>query len=138
MTAIDTGLTIAATGLTIAATGLTIAEVAELTGVTAHTLRYYERIGLLHVGRQDSGHRRFSEHDVNRVVFIGRLRATAMPIRDIQRYFELVEAGPSTEAERLQLLLAHRDSVRTRLHELEAALDAIDFKISRYGGSCTP
>jgi DNA-binding transcriptional MerR regulator len=116
----------------------TIAEVAEQTGVTAHTLRYYERIGLLDVGRQASGHRRFSTRDVDRVVFIGRLRATAMPIRDIQRYFALVAGGPSTEDERLALLEDHRISVRARLHELEAALDAIEHKIAYYGGSCAP
>jgi DNA-binding transcriptional MerR regulator len=103
----------------------TIAEVAERTGVTAHTLRYYERIGLLDIGRQASGHRRFSSHDLDRVVFIGRLRATAMPIREVQRYFALVGGGPSTEAERLALLEAHRSIVRDRLHELESALDAI-------------
>src|SRR5207302_2916435 len=81
----------------------TIAEVAEKTGVSAHALRYYERIGLLEVGRQASGHRRFTGHDVDRVVFIGRLRATAMPIREIQRYFALVAGGPGTEDERLAL-----------------------------------
>jgi DNA-binding transcriptional MerR regulator len=116
----------------------TIAEVAEVTGVSAHTLRYYERIGLLDVGRQASGHRRFSTHDVDRIVFIGRLRATAMPIRDVQRYFALVARGTSTEQERLALLEAHRAAVRARLHELEAALDAIDHKIARYGGACAP
>jgi DNA-binding transcriptional MerR regulator len=116
----------------------TIAEVAEQTGVTAHTLRYYERIGLLDVGRQASGHRRFSTHDLDRVVFIGKLRATAMPIRDIQRYFALVVVGPSTEGERLALLEAHRSTVRARLEELEAALGAIEYKIAYYGGSCAP
>jgi DNA-binding transcriptional MerR regulator len=116
----------------------TIAEVAEKTGVTAHTLRYYERIGLLDVDRHASGHRRFSPHDVDRVMFIGRLRATAMPIREIQRYFALVADGPHTEDERLALLQAHRATVRTRLRELEAALGAIEHKIARYGGSCAP
>jgi DNA-binding transcriptional MerR regulator len=116
----------------------TIAEVADQTGVTAHTLRYYERIGLLDVGRHASGHRRFTEHDVERVVFITRLRATAMPIRDIQRYFALAAEGSATEAERLALLQAHRAAVRARLRELEVALDAIERKIARYGGSCAP
>jgi DNA-binding transcriptional MerR regulator len=116
----------------------TIAEVAEKTGVSAHALRYYERIGLLDVGRQASGHRRFTSHDVDRVVFIGRLRATAMPIREIQRYFALVAGGPPTENERLALLEAHRATVRARLRELETALDAIEHKIARYGGSCAP
>jgi DNA-binding transcriptional MerR regulator len=116
----------------------TIAEVAEKTRVSAHALRYYERIGLLDVGRQASGHRRFTSHDVDRVVFIGRLRATAMPIREIQRYFALVAGGPATENERLALLEAHRATVRARLRELETALDAIEHKIARYGGSCAP
>ena len=116
----------------------TIAEVAEKTGVSAHALRYYERIGLLEVGRQASGHRRFTGQDVDRVVFIGRLRATAMPIRDIQRYFALVAAGPGTEGERLALLQAHRATVRAQLRDLEAALDVIEHKIARYGGSCSP
>jgi DNA-binding transcriptional MerR regulator len=115
-----------------------IAEVAEKTGVSAHTLRYYERVGLLDVGRHTSGHRRFAGHDVDRVVFIGRLRATAMPIREIQRYFVLVAGGPATEDERLALLQAHRATVRARLRELEAALGAIEHKIARYGGSCAP
>jgi DNA-binding transcriptional MerR regulator len=116
----------------------TIAEVADSIGVTAHTLRYYERIGLLDVGRQASGHRRFTQHDVDRVVFIGRLRATAMPIREVQRYFALVMGGPDTEDDRLTLLRAHRAVVRTRLQEMEAALDAIERKIAYYGGSCAP
>jgi DNA-binding transcriptional MerR regulator len=116
----------------------TTAEVADRTGLSAHTLRYYERIGLLDVSRQASGHRRFTDNDVARVVFIGRLRATAMPIREIQRYFALVAGGPATEGERLTLLQAHRIGVQARLRELEAALDTIEHKIARYGGSCVP
>jgi DNA-binding transcriptional MerR regulator len=116
----------------------TIAEVADRTGLSAHTLRYYERIGLLDVSRQASGHRRFTDDDVARVVFIGRLRATAMPIREIQRYFALVAGGPATEGERLTLLQAHRMGVHARLRELEVALDAIEHKIARYGGPCVP
>jgi DNA-binding transcriptional MerR regulator len=116
----------------------TIAEVAARTGVSAHTLRYYERIGLLEVGRQESGHRRFTADDVARVVFIARLRATAMPIREVQRYFSLVATGRGTEDERLALLQAHRAGVRARLDALEAALHAIEQKIDRYGGSCAP
>ena len=114
----------------------TIAEVAEKTGVTAHTLRYYERIGLLDVGRLESGHRRYTDHDVERVIFIGRLRATAMPIREILQYFDLVARGRDTEDERLALLQEHRTAVLARLGELEAALGAIEFKIAHYGGTC--
>lgn len=116
----------------------TIAEVATKTGMSAHTLRYYERIGLLEVGRQANGHRRFTEYDIHGVVFIGRLRATAMPIRKIQRYFALVDAGPSTEGDRLALLQSHRRAVRAHLNEVEEALGAIEHKIVHYGGSRTP
>jgi DNA-binding transcriptional MerR regulator len=113
-------------------TGLSIAEVAERTRVTAHTLRYYERIGLVDVPRDDGGRRRYTETELNRVVFITRLRLTAMPIRHIQAYFRLVDAGPGNEAQRLALLEAHRDQVKARIVELEDALAVVDYKIGMY------
>ena len=117
---------------------LPIAEAAERTGVTAHTLRYYERIGLLEVPRDPVGRRLYTEAELARVVFITRLRLTAMPIRDVQAYFRLVDAGPGNEGERLALLERHRSEVKDRLVELQAALDVIDFKIATYGGMCDP
>jgi DNA-binding transcriptional MerR regulator len=117
---------------------LAIAEVAQRTGITAHTLRYYERIGLLHVPRDNGGRRRYTETELARVVFITRLRLTAMPIRDIQSYFRLVDAGPGNEADRLALLERHRDQVKARLAQLQSALDVVEFKIATYGGMCEP
>lgn len=117
---------------------LTIAEVAERTGVTAHTLRYYERIGLLAVARDDAGHRAYGAGDVARVVFLSRLRMTGMPIRGLQRYIALVGEGEQTVPERLRMLLAHRDAVRAQLAELAFSLESIEFKISAYGGTCAP
>jgi DNA-binding transcriptional MerR regulator len=75
---------------------------------------------------------------VGRVVFITRLRMTAMPIRDIQAYFRLVAQGPGTEPERLALLERHRDEVKARIVDLESALATIEFKIATYGGACAP
>ena len=115
---------------------LAISEVAQRTGVTEHTLRYYERIGLLAVGRDTGGRRRYTDHDVSRVVFVSRLRSSEMPIRDLQAYVELVNVGPSTEPQRLALLEAHRERVLERQAALKAALAVIDFKIDVYGGSC--
>ena len=87
------------------APGLTISDVAEETGVSNHTLRYYERAGLLtSVERNGSGHRRYSSADVEWVIVVTRLRATGMPIRLIRRYAELVRAGEGNEAERLAIL----------------------------------
>jgi DNA-binding transcriptional MerR regulator len=117
---------------------LTIAEAADRTGVTAHTLRYYERIGLLTVPRDTAGHRVYTQEELNRVVFITRLRLTAMPIRDIQAYFRLVAEGPGNEDRRLALLERHRDRVKSHITELESALGVIEFKITTYGGFCEP
>ena len=112
---------------------LTIAEVAERTGLTRHTLRYYERDGLmLGVSRAGSGHRRYSEHDLGWIELITKLRATGMPIREVRGYAELVRAGGGNEDERLALLRAHRDRVRAQLDTMAAYLDAIDMKISYY------
>jgi DNA-binding transcriptional MerR regulator len=117
---------------------LGIAEAADKTGVSAHTLRYYERIGLLSVPRDAAGRRIYGETELGRVLFITRLRLTAMPIRQIQAYFDLVEQGPSTEPERLALLERHRDEVLARMQDLQSALEAIEYKITIYGGTCSP
>jgi DNA-binding transcriptional MerR regulator len=113
----------------------TIAEAAEMVGITDHTLRYYERIGLLDVPRDHAGRRCYRAEDIARAVFITRLRVADMPIARIQRYFELVEEGPHTEPERLALLEEHRAEVLQRLDNLQIALASIDYKIQRYGGS---
>jgi DNA-binding transcriptional MerR regulator len=112
---------------------LTIAEVAERTGLSRHTLRYYERDGLmLGVDRAGSGHRRYSEYDLGWIELITKLRATGMPIREVRRYAELVRADDGNEGERLVLLRAHRERVRARLVAMAGYLDAIDFKIGYY------
>lgn len=115
---------------------LAIAEVAALTGVTAHTLRYYERIGLVEVPRDGAGRRVYDREALGRVVFITRLRDSDMPIATIARYVELVKQGPDTEPERLALLEAHRADVLRRLTDLQAALAVVDYKITTYGGAC--
>ncbi|KQY22882.1 MerR family transcriptional regulator [Cellulomonas sp. Root485] len=115
-------------------TSLSIAEAADATGLTTHTLRYYERDGLLldAVDRASSGHRRYSEDDVGWIRMITRLRATGMPIREVRQYADLVRAGDGNEAERLQLLVAHRDRVRQQLAEVATHLEAIELKIGLY------
>jgi DNA-binding transcriptional MerR regulator len=115
-------------------TTLTIAEAAEQTGLTAHTLRYYERDGLMleAVDRSASGHRRYSERDVTWITLITKLRSTGMPIREVKKYADLVRAGAGTEAERLALLKAHRERVERQLAEVTAHLRAIDHKIGYY------
>ena len=112
----------------------TIAEVADLLGITAHTLRYYERIGLLVVDRDAEGHRRYSAAVIRRLVFLTRMRLSGMPIRDLQHYVELVDAGAVTVPERLDMLMEHRDTIRRQIRELTLSLAATEYKISTYGG----
>lgn len=113
---------------------LSVAEVAELVGVSAHTLRYYERIGLVRVARDQSGYRLYDRESIGRVMFVTRLRLSDMPIRDIQRYLALVDAGDSTVGERRRLLEDHRASIRRQLTDLQVALAVVDYKIATYGG----
>lgn len=83
----------------------------------------------------DAGRRAYGRREVGRIVFITRLRMTAMPIREIQAYFGLVAQGQGTEAQRLDLLQRHRREVVARMDELRSALSVIDFKIALYGGT---
>jgi DNA-binding transcriptional MerR regulator len=113
----------------------TIADAARESGVTAHTLRYYERAGLLpSVERNGSGHRRFTDEDIEWVVMVKRLRATGMPIRAIRQYAKLVRAGEGNERERLALLEAHRERVLEQLADIRRNLELVDFKIGLYRG----
>jgi DNA-binding transcriptional MerR regulator len=118
---------------TTATSELTIAEAAEEAGVSAHTLRYYERAGLLTpIVRNGSGHRRFTQTDVEWVVVCTKLRATGMPIRRIREYAELMRQGDDSHEARLALLEGHRADVRERLSETERNLDLIERKIDYY------
>ena len=118
-------------------TGVTIGRAVELTGLTADTLRYYERDGLMlePVGRSSTGHRRYSESDLDWVRLVTRLRSTGMPIREVRQYAGLVRSGTGNEAERLELLLAHRKAVLQQLDEVQGHLAAIDYKIALYEGA---
>ena len=113
---------------------LTIAEAAERTGVSTHTLRYYERIGALREPpeRAPSGHRRYTERDLSWIELLTRLRSTGMPIATLLRYAELARKGTASAAERKALLLAHRAEVASRVEQLQHDLELIDHKISIY------
>ena len=114
-------------------TGLTIAEAARATGLSACTLRYYERAGLIDgVDRADSGHRRYDEQDLAWIETLQCLRATGMPIQRVRRYAELVRDGDGNERDRLALLEEHRAAVKSRLVEVQEHLAFIERKIARY------
>ena len=113
---------------------MSISDVAERTGLSTHTLRYYEREGLMFapVDRASSTHRRYSEADVSWVVFLTKLRSTSMPIARMREYVEFARRGDESTAERLELLLIHRMNVVRQLDDMTASLAAIDYKIGLY------
>lgn len=112
---------------------LTIQQVAEQTGLSAHTLRYYERIGLIaSVDRANNGHRRYTDNDLGWIEFLKCLRATGMPIAGMTRYADLQRVGDGTIADRLALLKAHRDAVLAEIAALQENLAVIEYKIEYY------
>lgn len=117
---------------------MTINEVADLLDVSPHTLRYYERAGLVEVARDGNGHRVYDAAVVRRLVFLTRMRLSGMPMRDLQHYIALVDAGEHTVPERLDMLIEHRDTIRRRIRELTLSLTATEYKIATYGGSTGP
>jgi DNA-binding transcriptional MerR regulator len=117
-------------------TALAIADVAAETGLTVHTLRYYERDGLMlrAVDRTTSGHRRYTERDVDWIVMLTRLRATGMGIAELREYAGLCREGDGNERARLALLRAHRERVLAELDAVRENLRAVDAKIATYEG----
>jgi len=111
----------------------TIQQVAEVTGLSVHTLRYYERVGLIHhIGRIENTHRRYSSDDIGWIEFLNKLRATGMTIQQMLAYAELQRLGDISLAERLDMLKTHRDEVEQHMRELHDYLNVICGKIEYY------
>lgn len=112
---------------------LSIQQFAQRTGLSADTLRYYEKIGLLrHVARDASGFRVYGPRDLEWVGFILRLKDTGMALDDIIRYADLRERGESTLAARQALLEVHAAKLQDRLERDREHLTALQAKIERY------
>lgn len=120
-------------GMTARAT-LTIGEVGELTGLTTHTLRFYEQEGLFlaPVRRDTAGRRVFTDDEVEWLKVCTRLRSSGMPLDDIRHYARLVVAGPDTVAERFAILRGHEARVQAQIDELHEALGVIRRKVEIY------
>jgi DNA-binding transcriptional MerR regulator len=112
---------------------LTIREVATATGITPHTLRYYERIGLMcDVPRTASGHRRYGPEEMRWIEFLHRMRETGMSIRRMHEYARLFRAGDAAIPARRRLLEDHRRGLAARIAALAESLALIDTKIRAY------
>ncbi|WP_328614661.1 MerR family transcriptional regulator [Amycolatopsis sp. NBC_00355] len=117
-------------------TSYTPAQVTEKTGFTIDTLRYYERIGLLHhVGRTAGGRRTFTDHDVEFLQLLRCLRYTGMPVAEMLRFVELLRSGDATQDERLDVLREHEARVEAQIERLREHQEHIQFKIKMYSGA---
>lgn len=115
---------------------LSPSEMAERCEISIDTLRYYEREGLLEsIERTTGGQRRYSEDDVAWVQILRCLRTTALPVREMKRFAELVRQGDSAIAERSHLLKEHRADVVAQIAALHDALTTIDHKIATYSAA---
>jgi DNA-binding transcriptional MerR regulator len=111
---------------------MNIGAFSALTGLTPHTLRYYEQLGLLKVARAANGHRHYSVREQEWMTFIARLKATGMPLKQILHYAQLRAQGEETHQARQALLEAHAQRLRERLNEQQCHLAALEAKIAHY------
>ena len=115
----------------------TIQQVTKMTGISAHTLRYYEKEGLLPgIARSEGGIRHYSDADMEQLNHITCLKGTGMPIKEIKRYIDLCNAGEDTCAERLSILTAQREQVLQQIENLQKHLVNVDRKIEYYNACC--
>ena len=111
----------------------TIREVCERTGLTAHTLRYYEKENLLpNVMRSAGGFRQYSEADLEDLGMICCLKNTGMSLQDISRFMALARAGDGTLRQRREMLERHRETVLERMAQMQRYLDKVTWKVGFY------
>ncbi|MCM2583042.1 MULTISPECIES: MerR family transcriptional regulator [Bacillus] len=110
-----------------------IKEISEKTGITPHTLRFYEREGILPcVKRDSSGNRLYDEESMEWLNFILALRATGMPLAEIKKYVDLYREGENTLTMRKQMMLTHKEKVEKELSKTIKYLEQINYKLALY------
>lgn len=110
----------------------TIGAFSRLMGISAHTLRYYEKEGLLRPQRDTGNRRYYTDQDRAWMAFLLRLKATGMPLREIRHYAQLRAAGDATLSERLALLVQHRQTLQQRIAQLQDYAGQLETKIAWY------
>jgi DNA-binding transcriptional MerR regulator len=120
--------------------GMSIGQMAERTGLSVHTLRFYEREGILAspVRRGPGGRRLYTDADAEWLTVCVNLRATGMPIPAIRQYTDLVRRGDGNEQQRLDLLRQHRTRVLAQMDTLQRCLDLISHKVAIYESITAP
>jgi len=112
---------------------ITIGEFAQRSGLSTHTIRYYERVGVLKPGgRAANGHRRYHDSDVLWLEFVLRLKHIGMPLAEIKRYADLRAQGDATLSARFTMLKLHRVRLAAKMTELSECADVLDDKLRTY------
>ena len=112
---------------------MNVVKFSQRVGISPHTIRYYEKIGLLgNVQRLANGHRYFSEKDIKWIEFVQRLKATDMPLEQIHKYAELRPQGDSTLLPRQQLLVEHALTIKLNIAKQQQHLNKLNEKITLY------
>ena len=112
-----------------------IQEVSRKTGLTTHTLRYYEKEGLITgVERSGGGFRQYTEEDLEALGLICCLKNTGMPLREIARFVALTHQGDATLRDRVEILRTHRETVMARLREMQQHLEKVTWKLDYFSG----
>lgn len=112
---------------------MTITEVSKKYGLSADTLRYYERVGLIPtVNRNKSGIRDYTQEDCNWVEFIKCMRGAGLPIEVLIDYVTMFQQGDSTVDERKALLIDQRRALSEKIEEMNKTLERLDYKIDLY------
>lgn len=117
----------------VTSNAISIGELSRLSGISSHTLRFYEAAGILKpAGRAANGHRRYRREDVLWLEFVLRLKRTGMPLAEIKDYVVLRAQGEKTLQSRLSMLKLHRERLATHMNELAICASALDDKIRSY------
>ena len=108
-----------------------IKDVSDKTGLSAHTLRYYEKEGLISgVERSSGGFRQYTDEDLEALGLICCLKNTGMSLQEIARFVQLTHAGEQTLKERVEMLREHRERVIERMAEMQKYLDKVTWKVN--------
>lgn len=113
--------------------GYTVQDVADITGISTHTLRYYDREGIMpFLKREEHGNRIFEKSDLQWPQVVKCMKISGFTLADMRAYADLVKQGDESLAERLELFEKHREKTLEQIADLQAALDAIDYKCWYY------
>lgn len=119
-------------------TRMAIGELADATGLSTHTLRYYEGAGLIPlVERNEAGHRRYRPEHERWIGLLDRLKTSGMSIARMRKYVKLAQGGNDTRGARGRLLRRHEADIEARIEELEQCLEIVRAKIALYEGRIT-